>query len=78
MIRCRRSVSWAIHGQKPTQELIARAANAGVDVQGDAYVPAAYRAHLTRGMAAALPYLDLFLPCHHMCSLEQLTHHLKG
>lgn len=40
----------ALVGRKPTPELIALAAEAavqGVDVQGDAYVPAEYRAHLT-------------------------------
>lgn len=33
---------------------------------------------LTRGMSAALPYLDLFAPCHNIRSLEQLTRHLRG
>ncbi len=33
---------------------------------------------LTRGIQAALPYIDDFLPVHNLSSLEQLAHHLSG
>ncbi|MFO7538784.1 MAG: VWA domain-containing protein [Chloroflexota bacterium] len=33
---------------------------------------------LTRGMQAALPYIDDFLPVHNLASLEDLAHHLAG
>jgi uncharacterized protein with von Willebrand factor type A (vWA) domain len=33
---------------------------------------------LTRGMQAALPYIDDFLPVHNLISLEQLAFHLSG
>ena len=33
---------------------------------------------LTRGMQAALPYVDDFLPVHNLASLEDLARHLKG
>lgn len=33
---------------------------------------------LTRGMVAAMPFLDDFLPIHNLISLEQLAQHLKG
>src|SRR5262245_4522135 len=33
---------------------------------------------LTRGMQAALPYVDDFLPVHNMASLEALAHHLNS
>jgi uncharacterized protein with von Willebrand factor type A (vWA) domain len=32
---------------------------------------------LTRGMQAALPYIDDFLPVHNLASLEELAHHLR-
>ncbi|MFN3930002.1 MAG: VWA domain-containing protein, partial [Thermoflexus sp.] len=32
---------------------------------------------LTRGMQAALPYIDDFLPVHNLASLEQLAIHLE-
>lgn len=33
---------------------------------------------LTRGMVAAMPYIDDFLPVHNLNSLEALANHLKG
>ena len=33
---------------------------------------------LTRGMSAALPYIDDFLPAHNLVSLEQLAEHLRS
>jgi uncharacterized protein with von Willebrand factor type A (vWA) domain len=33
---------------------------------------------LTRGMRAALPHVDDFLPAHNLASLEQLAAHLGG
>ena len=33
---------------------------------------------LTRGMQAALPHVDDFLPAHNLASLEQLAHHLRA
>ncbi|MFN2223261.1 MAG: CoxE, partial [Candidatus Promineifilaceae bacterium] len=32
---------------------------------------------LTRGMQAALPHIDDFLPVHNLASLEQLARHLS-
>jgi len=33
---------------------------------------------LTRGMQAALPYIDDFMPVHNLASLEDLAHHLQN
>ncbi|MEM9777899.1 MAG: CoxE, partial [Chloroflexota bacterium] len=33
---------------------------------------------LTRGMIAAMPYIDDFLPVHNLNSLEALASHLRG
>jgi uncharacterized protein len=33
---------------------------------------------LTRGMRAALPLVDDFLPAHNLASLEQLAQHLRA
>jgi uncharacterized protein with von Willebrand factor type A (vWA) domain len=33
---------------------------------------------LTRGMLAALPHVDDFLPAHNLASLESLAAHLEG
>jgi uncharacterized protein with von Willebrand factor type A (vWA) domain len=33
---------------------------------------------LTRGMRAALPFIDNFLPAHNLVSLEQLAEHLRS
>lgn len=33
---------------------------------------------LTRGMAAALPLIDDFMPAHNLASLEQLAQHLES